>query len=425
MGITHSWDGTVLTITSDSGTSSADLKGEKGDTGIRGAQGVKGKTGCVNPEILNDYATQEYVKVKVAEAQVAGSPVDMSAYYTKSETEEKLNALSSALTETASGKDAIAITNPSPIEHNVKLKVSRINLLASPFGELDFLEQGKNYTFSVKLKDEIELPSDYYYILQGEAADGNTVDVLYLWTFDGNKYNEATYSFTVGEEFSIFRILYDDRLTADMFEYCQLEEGIVATEPTDYIEDLNDITFYKYGKNLCDMTKIVARTGDKIEYIDKNTVKWSGSYLFNIPVSIPAGTTFTWSYGDIEVEEGECKGLHSWFMIYEDGASTQNWKVYTATAEKNITAIRVYKNPTDKAIITIHDIQIEIGEKATEYEPYKEPEEIIDINNIPVSDGMSIISDTYGVNIETTYNKDLNKVIADLTSAVISLGGNI
>ncbi len=42
MGISHKWNGTVLTITSDSGTSSADLKGEKGDTGIRGAQGAPG-----------------------------------------------------------------------------------------------------------------------------------------------------------------------------------------------------------------------------------------------------------------------------------------------------------------------------------------------------------------------------------------------
>lgn len=41
--ITHSWNGTILTVTSDSGTSSADLKGEKGDTGIRGAQGAEGK----------------------------------------------------------------------------------------------------------------------------------------------------------------------------------------------------------------------------------------------------------------------------------------------------------------------------------------------------------------------------------------------
>lgn len=44
-GITHEWNGTILTITSDSGTSSMDLKGDKGDDGIRGAQGYPGKDG--------------------------------------------------------------------------------------------------------------------------------------------------------------------------------------------------------------------------------------------------------------------------------------------------------------------------------------------------------------------------------------------
>lgn len=44
-GISHSWNGTVLTITSDSGTSSCDLKGEKGDDGVRGAQGIQGEQG--------------------------------------------------------------------------------------------------------------------------------------------------------------------------------------------------------------------------------------------------------------------------------------------------------------------------------------------------------------------------------------------
>lgn len=39
---THSWNGTVLTVTSASGTSSADLKG---DTGPQGAQGPEGDTG--------------------------------------------------------------------------------------------------------------------------------------------------------------------------------------------------------------------------------------------------------------------------------------------------------------------------------------------------------------------------------------------
>lgn len=40
--ITHSWNGSILTITSDSGTSSADLKGPEGTRGIRGPQGPAG-----------------------------------------------------------------------------------------------------------------------------------------------------------------------------------------------------------------------------------------------------------------------------------------------------------------------------------------------------------------------------------------------
>lgn len=43
--ITHSWNGTILTITSDSGTTAMDLKGKKGDTGARGARGLPGKAG--------------------------------------------------------------------------------------------------------------------------------------------------------------------------------------------------------------------------------------------------------------------------------------------------------------------------------------------------------------------------------------------
>lgn len=56
--IKHSWNGTVLTIESDSGISSADLKGAKGDTGIRGAQGAAGEpydTGWVYPTITSNY----------------------------------------------------------------------------------------------------------------------------------------------------------------------------------------------------------------------------------------------------------------------------------------------------------------------------------------------------------------------------------
>ena len=43
--IKHQWNGTVLTIESDSGVSSCDLKGAKGDDGPRGPQGVQGERG--------------------------------------------------------------------------------------------------------------------------------------------------------------------------------------------------------------------------------------------------------------------------------------------------------------------------------------------------------------------------------------------
>ncbi|WP_276869000.1 hypothetical protein [Enorma massiliensis] len=43
---THSWNGTVLTVTSASGTSSADLVGPQGPTGETGATGPQGETGA-------------------------------------------------------------------------------------------------------------------------------------------------------------------------------------------------------------------------------------------------------------------------------------------------------------------------------------------------------------------------------------------
>lgn len=82
MGITHSWNGTVLTITSDSGTSSADLKG---DTGIRGPQGAAG--------IINDIALNNYYKKEETDAAIANAigDIDFSGYYTKSETDTAIN----------------------------------------------------------------------------------------------------------------------------------------------------------------------------------------------------------------------------------------------------------------------------------------------------------------------------------------------
>lgn len=83
--ITHEWNGTILTITSDSGTSSADLKGAVGDTGPRGPQGKAGIILNADGTIdMTGYATETYVDEKLTDVNV-----DLSDYYTKSETDTR------------------------------------------------------------------------------------------------------------------------------------------------------------------------------------------------------------------------------------------------------------------------------------------------------------------------------------------------
>lgn len=87
--IKHKWHGTVLTITSDAGTSSADLRGQRGEEGIRGPQGRCGV--IVNPDGTIDYggyATEEYVDYKID--QLEQEEPDLSNYYTKDEIDATL-----------------------------------------------------------------------------------------------------------------------------------------------------------------------------------------------------------------------------------------------------------------------------------------------------------------------------------------------
>lgn len=81
--IKHEWTGSVLTVISDSGASSADLKGPKGDTGPRGPQGPAGiildEQGNIAID-LSPYDTSEEVDAKI---QAAVGNVDLADYATK------------------------------------------------------------------------------------------------------------------------------------------------------------------------------------------------------------------------------------------------------------------------------------------------------------------------------------------------------
>lgn len=101
--ITHSWNGTILTVTSDSGTSSADLKG---DTGCRGPQGPAGVA-----------------------IEGGGSDVDLSAYYTSAQVETRLAATAANLaTPTQVSQIVTAQTSQFVTEAEVDNKIANADL---------------------------------------------------------------------------------------------------------------------------------------------------------------------------------------------------------------------------------------------------------------------------------------------------------
>ena len=134
---THSWNGTVLNVTSASGTSSADLKGEtgatgpkgdkgdkgepgpqgiqgvqgpkgdtgpqgiqgpKGDKGETGATGPKGDTGATGPKGIQGEQGPKGDKGETGEQGVAGyTPIKGTDYYTESDKTEIVNSVLAAL----------------------------------------------------------------------------------------------------------------------------------------------------------------------------------------------------------------------------------------------------------------------------------------------------------------------------------------
>lgn len=73
MAFKHSWNGTVLTITSDSGTSSADLKGARGDDGPRGPQGAPGDASSTGSDVVIDATLS--TEGQAADAKAVGGAI--------------------------------------------------------------------------------------------------------------------------------------------------------------------------------------------------------------------------------------------------------------------------------------------------------------------------------------------------------------
>lgn len=137
---------------------------------------------------------------------------------------------------------------------------------------------------------------------------------------------------------------------------------------------------------------------------------------------------------DIEVSEGANASFSK--IVYLSGANTyfvynksSNNVAKTVTQEMLNSRIMFYTTTTVGGTVTLSNFQMELGDTATEYEPYREPVEAIvdaegNVELMSLAPNMTLVGEN-GTVIDCTYNRDINKAFEEITQAMVSLGANI
>lgn len=218
-------------------------------------------------------------------------------------------------------------------------------------------------------------------------------------------------------------------------------------------EDVGSTDIVRRGKNMFDYKAwveycngaggsgasedVVYAGEDCFSYVDRpqdTTLRFSisGGYIEN--------TQYTFTL-EAAVSSNASGKLTPIFLVhYTDGSNDyiqatiydNKFTKITLTTDANKT-IKGFRVPTNSASTTIYikkNMQIEIGANSTESEPYVEPVGYYSSSGntpikIPSLYPTTVLHGLIGSEIVTAeYNRDINKVIANLENALLSLGGN-
>lgn len=190
------------------------------------------------------------------------------------------------------------------------------------------------------------------------------------------------------------------------------------------VSDLGAVKVRKFGRNLYNYDSSLTQTGST------NPQK---------TLEILAGNTYTVSAILADDPQGVKGRLRLLYTAEEESVSVNGAYVQQGERAKvsahipvGATNIRVlFQKNSQSGSMTWEKIQAEVGDTATDYEPYIEPVEY-SVSEDGTTDGVTsfypvttLMTDTEGAVIDCTYNKDINKAFEELYRAIISLGGNV
>ena len=343
----------------------------------------------------------------------------------------------------------VAIKDASPLEHEVTVRVERKNLLPS-------IEE------QTHLNVDITPTDDGGYVLNGTTSDpagGFSVGTIpleagtYTFSVQTNAISGVSVNYLIGDinnGFSLDELHKSVVLSVSVagdFEYKIRFNG--RTEPFDnfkikpvLIKEYTPVA--KYGKNLLSLSEIYKtnetdflrceyRPADgtvKSKMVASTYCQISVRYLEELLLA-NKGKLIVFS-----VKKGN-ENAGTAIVLYDQN----NTSISTAESYSNVCAIKIPQDATGFARIglrfnrtaseenwgaVLSDFQLEIGDTATEYEPYIEPTDYTADENGVVNgitaqgDGFTLFADD-GATITAEYNRDINKAFAELQALI--LGG--
>lgn len=422
-------------------------KGDKGDTGAVGAKGDKGDKGDPGKDAVTDRAYSP-----TSENAQSGKAV---AEALKAERTYANNSFSGALHGSASG-EAVRLTDVSPLEHTLTVKLKSKNLLPFPYFHSSMLQAGITYTVNsdgtitangtATGRSEFVLSankSDWAsgnYVLSG-CPSGGSADTYSLQTINGFSDTGSGLQKNDTAEFARISIIIKKGTTVSNLVFKpQLELGTTPTVYTPYISDLTSVNVTRYGKNLTTPQQVYKGALEYSEEIfeNKNCVRFTSAITIkNSPNAFKPKTQYTVSF-DVKtvLRSGQTtSGADAVFCFFydDDTLSTiyntytqPDWehKVFTSTVDKTVVAVgltsREYRS---YSYVDINSFQLEESSTVTLCEPYQAQK------YIPSADGTvsgvkslypitTLMTDTAGVAVNAEYNKDINKVISELYALV-------
>ena len=386
-----------------------------------------------------------------------------------------LSIAANALKGSASGS-VVSIKDVSPLEHDLKVKVTNIDSFATLISGADAI-----------LYDVVDASEDGYYItFDGDyiSLNADSITVKNNWeSFYIGESHKKGFSADFGGFNGAFinAVLKNDtryyalRLTnneggkvscaidknkvylslndSDLNVY-EVEEGTefyyITCDGFDF--STNKIAVYDCSVN-------VNATDVKVKVFGKNLIDWKDASLWKggwhhstkeyrgylLPTK--AGITYCISFDvndktDIPQNfylttydaEGNKVGSSITFITDKINYLNRTFKaekgysyyIFPASKKESSTEAN-FQNWLNK----FKYIQCEIGSTATEYEPYTEYGDYT-VNADGSVDGvrsiypsMTLMPDTEGVTLDVEYNRDINKAFAELQTALISMGGNL